>query len=215
MGKVFLCSLMVLASAGAARAADDAVSARALYEKGSMLYDLGKYNEAAAAYEQAYAAKSDPALLFNIGQAYRLGGDYTQALRAYRSFLRRMPEARNRADVERHIVQLQKMIEEQNRTKSMPPTGTFRPGQTQTGPEPPGATTTPPSETTPPAATGTPPGAVTVTATPAEKQPLYKKWWLWTIVGGVVVAGVAIGVGVAVSTPNNAPAPDGTIAVVF
>ena len=27
---------------------------------------------------------------------------------------------------------------------------------------------------------------------------MYKKWWLWTIVGGVVVAGVVVGVTVGV-----------------
>lgn len=26
---------------------------------------------------------------------------------------------------------------------------------------------------------------------PPEKRPLYKKWWLWTVVGGVVAGGVA------------------------
>ena len=37
-------------------------------------------------------------------------------------------------------------------------------------------------------------GALTGTtpaAPPPEKRPLYKKWWLWTVVGGVVAGGVA------------------------
>ncbi len=32
------------------------------------------------------------------------------------------------------------------------------------------------------------------------KTPIYKKWWLWTIVGAVVVVGVGVGVGVALSS---------------
>jgi len=36
----------------------------------------------------------------------------------------------------------------------------------------------------------------------AEKPPLYKKWWLWTIVGGVVVAAVAGGVAGALLSPK-------------
>ena len=37
-----------------------------------------------------------------------------------------------------------------------------------------------------------------VPAASDRPTPVYKKWWLWTIVGGVVVAGVVVGVTVAV-----------------
>jgi hypothetical protein len=37
------------------------------------------------------------------------------------------------------------------------------------------------------------------TAPPPRKTPVYKKWWLWTAVGGVVVVGVAVGLGVGLS----------------
>jgi hypothetical protein len=40
---------------------------------------------------------------------------------------------------------------------------------------------------------------------PPPKEPLYKKWWPWTI-AGVVVVGVAVGVGVGVSQSS----PGGT-----
>ena len=33
--------------------------------------------------------------------------------------------------------------------------------------------------------------------------PFYKTWWFWTIVGGVVVTGAAVGIGVAVGRPQN------------
>jgi hypothetical protein len=41
-----------------------------------------------------------------------------------------------------------------------------------------------------------------VTTAPVEEHrtPVYKKWWLWTIVGGVVVAAVVVGVAVGVAT---------------
>jgi tetratricopeptide (TPR) repeat protein len=47
-----------------------------------------------------------------------------------------------------------------------------------------------------------------VTAVPAsppqpEHKPVYKKWWFWTILGGVVVAGVATGL--AVGLTRNSP----------
>jgi len=44
----------------------------------------------------------------------------------------------------------------------------------------------------------------------AEKSiPLYRKWWLWTIIGGVVVAGVVTGVAVGVAVNNSNRIPEG------
>ena len=45
-------------------------------------------------------------------------------------------------------------------------------------------------------------------------QPLYKKWWFWTAIGGgvavIVVSGIAIGVATSSMTPTAAPYPPGT-----
>ena len=51
------------------------------------------------------------------------------------------------------------------------------------------------------------------TAAPAEKQPVYKKWWLWTAVGGVIVAGGVIAIAVAATTPKDAASPANTYGV--
>ena len=37
----------------------------------------------------------------------------------------------------------------------------------------------------------------------ATKTPVYKKWWLWTIVGGTVAVGVGLGVGLALGLPRT------------
>jgi hypothetical protein len=37
---------------------------------------------------------------------------------------------------------------------------------------------------------------------------VYKKWWLWTTVGGVVVVGAAVGLGVALSSTDSFPRTD-------
>jgi hypothetical protein len=39
-----------------------------------------------------------------------------------------------------------------------------------------------------------------IALTPPPDKPVYKRWWLWTAVGGAVVAGVAVGVGVGLGT---------------
>lgn len=180
-----------IAFATAARA-DDAGQARAHFAKGTTLYDLGQYKEAAQEYEAAYRYKSDPALLFNIGQAYRFAGANADALRSYRAYLRHVPDAANRAEVEAYLGKLQKLIDEQKTTSTSPPTGTLA-----LTPEPPLRPATTPA----------------VTAT--EHIPVYKKWWLWTAVGGVVVIGAAVALAVIYTTPNDAPAPSGALSVVF
>ena len=54
----------------------------------------------------------DAALLFNIGQAYRLWDRPEDAIRAYKNYLRRVPDAVNRADVEKKIADLEKLVED-------------------------------------------------------------------------------------------------------
>ena len=167
--------LGLFALGGVARG-EDAKLARQHFEAGSKLYDLGKFADAAHEYEEAYKAKSDPALLFNIGQAYRAANKPDDALLAYKAYLRNAPDAPNRAEVETHILKLQKTIDERQAVKPSPL----------------------------PLPSPTPP--------PAGPTPVYKKWWLWTAVGGAVAVGVVIGV-VAGVTPNDARSPSNTFGV--
>ena len=74
--------------------ADAVTTAKEHYTRGSTLFDLGRFEEAAKEFEAAYEAKNDPALLFNIGQSFRSAGLYAKALVAYRAFLRKVPQAR-------------------------------------------------------------------------------------------------------------------------
>lgn len=182
-------------AAGNARA-DNVSLAREHFQKGTALYDLSKFREAAAEYEEAYKAKPDPALLFNIGQAYRLAGELESALRSYRSYLRKVPDAPNRAEVEAHIQQLQRAMSQQSQAKAPPPTA---------------APVATPAAAAPAAAgvVATSPQAVVARA---PRQPLYRRWWLWTTIGGAVAVGVAVGLAVGL-TPNNASGPSNTVGV--
>ena len=47
-----------------------------------------------------------------------------------------------------------------------------------------------------------------------ESTPLYKKWWLWTAVGGGVLAIVVIGVAAGVAG-RNPGLPDGVTKLTF
>src|SRR5262245_13019654 len=109
----------VLGMAGTARAGDEA-SAREHYKRGMKAYDLGHYSDAAQEFEAAYTDQDDPVLLFDLGKAYRFSGDYAAAIRSFKSYLRRVPRAENRAEVESRLAELQKLLDEQNRLKEKP-----------------------------------------------------------------------------------------------
>jgi tetratricopeptide (TPR) repeat protein len=108
---------LALVPTGVAEAADDpaAVEAKKHYEEGTKAFNLGEYPRAIAEFKATYNAKPDPLLLYNIAQSYRLAGDANQALFFYKSFLRNMPAATNRKEVEGRIKALEKQVAEQKK----------------------------------------------------------------------------------------------------
>jgi tetratricopeptide (TPR) repeat protein len=150
-----------------AEAADgDATAAREHYEKGTKFYDIGKYEEAIREFEAAYEAKSDPAFIYNLAQSHRLAGHSTEALQLYRNYLRYVPKAPNRADIEERIRGLEKTIAERPGQSAPPPAVT-----------PPATAVPPPVGSTPsPGAAETPPptgGPAPVWPSGPEANPNY------------------------------------------
>ncbi len=157
-----VCAL-TLCGLSAAAHADDLEQAREHYRKGTVAYDLQHYQEAAQEYEAAFRLKDDPAILFNLGQAYRLAGEYEKAIGFYRAYLRRSPSATNKRDVSARIAEMQALVEGQKKAQAAPPAGTFpvlSGTQPQTHPE-----TRPTTETAPTTATNT------TAPTTTETQP--------------------------------------------
>ena len=125
------------AAAFAASPADEAASmeAKKHYEEGTKAFNLAEFPRAISEFKAAYNAKPDPLLLYNIGQSFRLAGDDAQALFFYKSFLRNMPDAPNRKEVDGRIRALEKQIAEQPKkapaasapTATMPPPATTTP----------------------------------------------------------------------------------------
>jgi tetratricopeptide (TPR) repeat protein len=85
----------------------DVANAKAHYERGQALYQLGEYRRALDEFKEAHIEKADPALLYNIAQCYRQLGDTENALAFYRRYLSFGPEGPLRADVERRIQELE------------------------------------------------------------------------------------------------------------
>jgi len=194
--------LCATAGAGRAENSDAAArqSARDHYNKGSVAYDLGHYDQAISEYEAAYEAFNEPTLLYNLGQAHKLARHWPQALHFYKMYLVKVPHASNRAEVESKITALNATIEQENRTSSTPPDHTMKPPET---PTPPTTTPTAPAPKEPevsPATPPSPPPAVPVAGASArsERNPGRTLEIAGLTVGAVglalVVAGIVTGV---------------------
>jgi tetratricopeptide (TPR) repeat protein len=108
--------LLALASAGApARAADDkaTIEAREHVQKAKVHFKLGEFDHAIAEWKEAYRLKAVPLLLFNIGQANRMAGNYKESKFYYENFLNDMPTAPNRDEVEKQLAQLKALLAEE------------------------------------------------------------------------------------------------------
>ncbi len=118
-----------------ARADDSAdEQARILYENGAMLYEEGRYEDAIAAWQEAYRLSQRNELLFNLANAEERAGRYLDALdhlNRYRAFA----PAEERATLDRRITNLERRISESG----------SKPSTTTTAP----ATTAPPAQPEP------------------------------------------------------------------
>jgi tetratricopeptide (TPR) repeat protein len=153
---------------------DDRAEARAHYDKGTGAYALGRYGDAASEFEQAFALKPDPAILYNAAQANRLAGKRDRALELYRSYLRVYGRrAEHASDVEWHIGELQKAAEVERAASPAPPSA--------------GAPLAPA-----PALEPGPTVSLVAEPPPAPSIPIYRRWWFWAG-AGALVAGIVVG----------------------
>jgi tetratricopeptide (TPR) repeat protein len=102
-------ALALTAAAGRpAQAQDDAPArARELAARAQVHFDLGELDHAIADFREAYRLDPRPGLLYNLGQAYRLDGDFVTAAFMYRSFLRlASADSKHRSVAEHHLATL-------------------------------------------------------------------------------------------------------------
>ncbi len=179
--------VMAIATQVIARSAiaDDKEAARQAYLEGTRRYDLNEFSTALAAFKRAYLAFEDPAFLYNIAQCYRQLGDKENAVRFYRSYMRKVPNAPNRDEVTGTITTLDVAIAA-DKAKARPPVVQVAPASAPTG-----------------GALAAPRASESLVATgPPKQTPVYKKWWLWTIVG-IGAAGVAAGIAVGLTSKRT------------
>jgi hypothetical protein len=162
---------------------EETAAAREHFAKAKTHYDLNEWEAALKEFKDAYRAIQDPKLLYNIAQCHWKLGQKREAVEFYKLYLRREPNARNQAEVQRRIDELEKALASE-------PAATPAPTPVTPGPAPAAA----------PLPVLTPPPPEPLTTVPQiearpipETQPVYKKWWFWTAVGAVVVGGVVTG----------------------
>ena len=87
--------------------------AKAAFGRGNAAYNLGKYADAIAEFERAYALSRLPEILFNLGQCYRKQWEAEQrselgrrALHYYEAVVREAPPSKVRPDAEQFITEL-------------------------------------------------------------------------------------------------------------
>jgi tetratricopeptide (TPR) repeat protein len=181
----------LLLFAGGAHAEDKA-KARDAFRVGTQHFKLGEYDQALESFKEAYRNFESPIFLFNIAQCERQLNHKQEAIHFYRQYLADAKDATNRDEVQAIIAKLQSSLDDERAAAAS------KPSQAPSGP----AATVPAS---PPPSTN----AATLTATappaPAEQRatPVYKKWWLWTAVGGAVAIGLGVGLGLGLSGSSS------------
>jgi tetratricopeptide (TPR) repeat protein len=162
--------------------------AREATRQATAAFNLGQYDEAATLYEKAYKLVSDPILLYDLGQTYRLANKLDKALVAYRSYLRTAPEdAPTRPKVEQWVSELEwtstlQSKHEVQKTEPLPPVVL------------PPAPATPAPAASAPAAPSTSARTDLVAQVSSQEPPSpasWKKWAPWAGVGVTAALGIA------------------------
>jgi len=154
-----------------------------LYQGGRGYAQRQQYDEALMEYKSAYERVPTPLLLLNIGRMQHKSGRLEQAIASYQAFLLaplHPKDAAGRQAARKYLEEAGAALAER---KSAPNLRVQDPQPTPVQPEP------------------------TLEKPPAAKQPVYRKWWFWTGLGGIVVAGVGVGIVIALTTKPNYPEP--------
>lgn len=88
------------------------VRARELFLKGDTAYAEGRYEEALAAFQEAYDLSGRPQLLFNVSNSLERLGRYQEAVDALEKYLA-SGKAKDRDVVQKRLTNLKKRVEEQ------------------------------------------------------------------------------------------------------
>jgi hypothetical protein len=95
-------STLLLAAAGKPPSADE----QRLFEEGMKAMQAGDAAAADKAWRAGYAIAKDPAFLVHLGEAEEKAGQPAEAGESYRRYLRAVPDASDRAEIEQRLTRL-------------------------------------------------------------------------------------------------------------
>jgi tetratricopeptide (TPR) repeat protein len=213
MKRSLLLAALLLSFAAPAHAVDDndVDLAKAHFNTGQIDYDKGRFVEAAQEFEEAYRLSGRTLLLYNMGKSYDGASDFARALDAYRRFMAASAPSVDRKFAEGRVQLLATLVGHVRVENAVAGSAVLLDGNA-IGKAPLAELTVNPGhhalelqhegyanfKATVEVPVG---GAATLAANqvslvkvvrvevPEKRAPVYKKWWLWTIVGGVAVAG--------------------------
>lgn len=175
------------------------------YNLARQLSKKGDTERAIDEYRSTYGRKPFPPLLFNIARLYHKSGKLSQAILHYKWYLD-SPSAGDEAQRDQarryfaeaiNDVRADTVLPEQPMPQPSTPPSSAQSVQPQSLDQPMTAPVLPPNVAS--VAPVTPPPRTT------ENRPIYKRWWLWTIVGVVVAGGVAGAVAGSLAANNSPP----------
>jgi len=102
--------------------------AKALYANGKSLYDEGLYDQAVKAFEESYSLSGQPALLFNIANAFERLGDLGSALDALNWYRIYVMDEKEQERIARRINNMEDRLEEEKANAEAIASGTYTPG---------------------------------------------------------------------------------------
>jgi tetratricopeptide (TPR) repeat protein len=107
-----LCLGTVQGAFAAPPTAEAEESARKTYQAGAQAYAEGRFKDAIDLFLEAARIAPNAAFSYNIGLAYEQLGDPDNALRWYRDYLRELPNAPDRAEIEPRILDAERRLRE-------------------------------------------------------------------------------------------------------
>jgi hypothetical protein len=234
-----LCSLLSWLGVAHAGPAEERL-ARAKFDEGLALSDAGRWAEALEAFRESDRIKPAVSVRFNIAATLRALGRYVEARDTAQKILddadKLQPKPKLRAQAQALIDEVSAKIgrvslsvvprKARVEVDGTPVEQTGKPVEVDPGRHvfvvrAPGHETTTVTQDVPSGASQLaltapqlPPPTPAAKPTPAveEEEPLHQKWWLWTTVAGIAVAGAVVAVVVVVTLPEDpaAPAPPST-----
>jgi hypothetical protein len=181
------CAALAIAIAGFLVAAPSAeaspAEASAHFTQARAAFDRGDFGEAVAQFDAAFAAAPGPEILWNVAQSLRRWYDVDHDLAHLRRALEvydKFSQLSTNLEERSEAVRERGAVEEEIARRTPKPTGVIAPTVTKPAVDPFAHTET----------------------------PVYRRWWLWTIVAVVVAAGAATATYL-VLTHDQAPTTNG------